>query len=104
MKPLRLLFGLLWLAFAIAMGQQAALLHGLAHAVEDVQDGAGSKLPAQSACPDCGLAAQLTGLPGTSPPALPVQIAGIIAALFFAAGIAARAPVVFRSRGPPLPH
>jgi hypothetical protein len=92
---------LVLLVLAFAMGQQLALLHGLGHAVEKVTHKSDSKAPSQAACVDCGLAAQLTGLPGTPPATAPLQVAGIVVALFLAVGIAARPPIVVRSRGPP---
>jgi hypothetical protein len=100
MKPMRHIWVLLLLVFAFAMGQQTALLHGLSHAVEKVGQ-KDPKLPSSSACADCGLTAQLTGLPGAQPPTVAMQLAGIVLALFLAAGIAARAPAVVRARGPP---
>ena len=100
MKPMRHIGSLLLLVLAFAMGQHAALLHGLAHAVDQVshQD---PKLPAPSACADCGLAAQLTGMPGASAPLVALQAADLVPALFQPTGIVARATVAFDSRGPP---
>jgi len=52
-----------WLAFALLMGQQAAALHGLAHAVDRMQQQDDS-LPAKHTCDQCFLSAQLSGAVG----------------------------------------
>lgn len=101
MKSLRKTGFLLWLAFALAIGQHAGLLHGLAHAAEKVAQKQDSK-PAPVKCEQCSLVAQLTGLSGTPP-----QTAFASGDLIEADGWVSRsAPsptrVAFRSRAPPV--
>ena len=100
MKSLRHFGSLLLVVLAFAMGQHAALLHELAHALDRVshQD---PKLPAPSACADCGLVAQLTGMPGSTAPVVAPHAADLVPALYQPTGIVARATVAFDSRGPP---
>ncbi|HET7731835.1 MAG TPA: hypothetical protein VFK48_17575 [Usitatibacter sp.] len=101
MTPLRRLALLLCLAFALAIGQQAMLLHGMAHAVEKMAQ-KGDPKPATSACEQCALAAQPLGAPGAGLP--PVAIAaGHVAALPAASTEAPPRPrIVFLSRAPPV--
>jgi hypothetical protein len=101
MKPLRHLGFLLCLAFALAIGQQGALLHALGHATEQVQH-KGDPKPAKVACETCAMVAQPSGMPvsGLLPLAL---VEGHVDAVPFAQAPApARVTVVFRSRAPPV--
>ena len=52
-----------WLTLALLMGQQAVALHGLAHAVDRLQQQDDS-LPAKHVCDQCFLSAQLSGAVG----------------------------------------
>ena len=100
MRALRKLGFLLWLALALAVGQQAALLHGLAHAVEKVAQKQDSK-PTQSRCEQCSLTAQLNGLASAPTKVAPLVAALVPAATFVVHAAPVATTVVFRSRAPP---
>lgn len=96
MKTRRIAGFLLWLVFAFAAGQQAALLHGLSHAVQKEAPSPGAP------CGECAAASQMGGLAGAaglpdvaifegSTPAIPVP----------QATVRATRVAVFRSRAPP---
>lgn len=75
MNPVRRLFAAFWLALALLVGQQAAALHDLAHATEQI----GKKkpgVPGHHACDQCFLSAQLAGAIGATIAALPAVVAG----------------------------
>ena len=91
---------LLCLAFAIAIGQQGALLHALGHATDQVQKG--DPKPGKAACDTCALAAQPWGSPSTGLPPLAAATHAIDAKPFAIVVAPARAVVVFLSRGPPV--
>lgn len=102
MKRLLRRFGfLLSLAFALALGQQAGLLHGLAHATERVSQKQDSK-PASSACEQCGLCAQLDGPAPAGLPPLAAAGRCLGAPAFVSSTAPAAATVVFHSRAPPV--
>ncbi len=69
MKYLRRLFLAFGLALALALGQQAAALHALGHAADDLaqQDSA----PAPFKCADHSLFASFAGAMGAEPPVAP---------------------------------
>jgi hypothetical protein len=101
MKRLRHLGLFLWLALALTLGQQAAALHGLAHATERFSQRQDSK-PAPSKCDECPLFAQLGSAVGSKAPATPVIAAASPRAVLpseRSASIAAR--LAFHSRAPP---
>ena len=100
MKRLKHIGVLLCLAFAIAIGQQGALLHALAHAVEQVQKG--HPAPAKAACEVCALAAQPWGSPAAGLPPVGAEPPAIDATPFVVALAPARAAIVFLSRAPPV--
>lgn len=76
MNPVRRLFAAFWLALALLAGQQAAALHDLAHATEQIgQKNPGS--PTHHACDQCFLSAQLAGAIGATIATLPAIVAGI---------------------------
>jgi hypothetical protein len=89
------------LAAALLLGQQAAALHDLAHAKEQLSQK--DAKPGSTTCDQCFACAELSGAMGTTPPALP---AGCASATRFdvslARGVAA-APLLlaFRSQAPP---
>jgi hypothetical protein len=100
MKSLRHIGFLLCLAFALAIGQQGALLHALGHATEQVQKG--DSKPAKAACDQCALAGQPWGTAAAGMPPIPVT-SGAIAAMAFVERVApARSSIVFLSRAPPV--
>jgi hypothetical protein len=101
MKPLRHIGFLLWLALAVAMGQQAAALHDLGHATERLSQKQDSKT-APSKCDECGLFAPFTGALGAKAPVAPFVAAAAAPAapaLEQSASLAVR--IAFRSRAPP---
>lgn len=101
MRSLRHLGFLLWLALALAMGQQAAALHDLAHATGKISHSQDSK-PAPSKCGECGLFAEFSGAASTKAVAAPFVAAASPRAAFIreqSASIAAR--LAFLSRAPP---
>jgi len=100
MKRLKHLGLLLCLAFAIAIGQQGALLHALGHAAEQVQKG--DPKPGKAACEICALAAQPWGAPSAGLPPLGVEARIVAMPAFAVATAPARAFVVFLSRAPPV--
>jgi hypothetical protein len=69
MKPLRRLFTALWLALALLVGQQAAALHDLGHAINQVEHK--GSVPASNTCDECFACAQLGAAVGIEPPAIP---------------------------------
>lgn len=100
MKPLRRIAALFALVLALALGQQAALLHALGHVTEraaPTQDGKLSSAP----CEQCGLAAHLDGLAPEPPPVLAIAGTSVPAVQLEAEAPPLRGTVVYRSRAPP---
>lgn len=101
MNRLRHLGFFLWLALALALGQQGAMLHGLAHATEKFSQRQDSK-PAPSKCDECPLFAQLGSALGSKPPVAPIIAVTSprpVLLLERTASVAAR--LAFHSRAPP---
>jgi hypothetical protein len=101
MKLMRRFAVLAALAFALAMGQQGGLLHGLAHAGERMsqkQDGKTAPAP----CELCALAAQLDGPPSAAFAAAHVAGALPQAPAFVSQAAPAATRTVFLSRAPPV--
>ena len=69
MKPLRRLGTALWLALALLVGQQAAALHDLGHAIQKVEHKGST--PSSNTCDECFACAQLGAAVGIEPPAIP---------------------------------
>ncbi len=69
MKPLRRLATALWLALALLVGQQAAALHDLGHAIQQVEHKGST--PSSNTCDECFACAQLGAAVGIDPPAIP---------------------------------
>ena len=101
MNPVRRLFAAFWLALALLVGQQAAALHDLAHATEQIgQKKPGS--PAHHACDQCFLSAQLAGAIGATIATLPAVAAAIVRLDLPFTEAAPGAPrFAFLSRAPP---
>lgn len=101
MKRLRHLGFLLWLALALAMGQQAAALHELGHATERVTHKQDSK-PAPAKCSECFLFAGLSSAAGAKASALAVVApASPRPAVLLEQSASLAARLAFRSRAPP---
>jgi len=97
---MRRLFGAFFITLALLLGQQAAALHDLSHATEQLDPKAPA--PAKHVCDQCFLGAQLSGAMGTHVASLPVVAAGHVAALPQRDSV--HVPAVrlsFRSRAPP---
>src|SRR5262245_44057466 len=100
MTRLQRLLSVLWLALALVAGQQAAALHALAHAGEQISQKQDSKPPSTD-CDQCSAFASLSGAVTASIPAVPL-LAGAIAALFIDRGHAPTASwLAFHRRSPP---
>jgi hypothetical protein len=69
MKSLRCLGTALWLALALLVGQQAAALHDLGHAINQVEHKGST--PSSNTCDECFACAQLGAAVGIEPPAIP---------------------------------
>lgn len=92
---------LLGLALIVAMGQQASLLHGIAHTGERVSQK--QDAPAvPPACEQCALFAQLDGPAAAGMPPLPAMSTHSAVATPDEPGLPAAAPAVFLSRAPPV--
>ena len=100
MRLLRRYAVLCFLALAFAAGQQLALLHGLAHAVEKVAQKQDQK-PLTAPCDQCALLASLSGAPGPGIPAVDIADGAVALAPFTPDAAPARFVAVFRSRAPP---
>jgi hypothetical protein len=73
MKPLRRLGTAFWLALALLVGQQAAALHDLGHAIQQVEHK--GSVPSGNTCDECFACAQLGAAVGIEPPAIPPNAA-----------------------------
>ena len=92
MRRTRFVGFLLWLVLAFAMAQQAALLHGLGHAVDRT---------AGAPCADCALLANLSGPVSVAAPAIPAIDGSVAAEPPLPVSAPARQALAFRSRAPP---
>lgn len=99
MKLMHRIGVVLWLALALAIGQQAGLSHGLAHAAQGMtqEDGA----PASSACEHCAACAQLTGMTSVGMPPIAAASGRAVALPAYERSLPTAAPVYFLSRAPP---
>lgn len=101
MMPLRRLGFAFALALALLLGQQAATLHALGHAIEATQDSGHSKHPVPDTCEKCFAFAHLTGAAPSWVP--PTGVEDIKASLerFIFTPAQSRTVVTARSRAPP---
>jgi hypothetical protein len=90
-----------WLALALLLGQQAAALHALTHATEQLSQKKDSQhLPAS--CDKCFACAELSGAVGPSIPSIAVLDCDASVHHAFAERLAASAPrLAYRSQAPP---
>ncbi len=101
MNQLRRLALAFSLALALLLGQQAATLHALGHAIEATQDSGHSKHPAPDSCEKCFAFAHLTGAaPSWVPPTGIEDIQAALARFVFTPA-QSRTVVTARSRAPP---
>ena len=90
-----------WLALALLVGQQAALLHDLGHATEQLGGKKDSK-HAPVSCDKCFAAATLSGAVGATMPQVPAVVADTLRDSSPPHRDASIAPrLAFRSRAPP---
>ncbi|HEX4330878.1 MAG TPA: hypothetical protein VH040_01960 [Usitatibacter sp.] len=104
MKSLRGLFASLWLALALLVGQQAAQLHDLGHALKAVQGETQDQHPGSDKCDKCSLYAPFSGAAASFVPILVAVSVAIIAALAISLPAISRTVVFSRSRAPPSLH
>jgi hypothetical protein len=90
------------LAFLLALGQQAVLLHDLRHATEQIGEN-DPGIPVHSSCDQHFACAQLSGAAGSpSAAVLPVLQSGTTAAIVAPAFVFSLTSFPFRSRAPPV--
>ncbi|HSN22384.1 MAG TPA: hypothetical protein VLS49_16995 [Usitatibacter sp.] len=100
MHPVRRVFLAFSLALALLVGQQAAALHDLGHAVDRIEHK--STLPFGTTCDECFACAQLSGAVGATFPVIPPVLLPDGAPRDVRCASAATAPrFAFLSRGPP---
>ena len=102
MKAFRHLAPAFLLALALLLGQRAAQLHDLSHAIESVQHGSRDQHPGSDTCDKCLQYAPFSGAAAASLVAAPVILAtAIVAALASYLPALSRTVVHSRSRAPP---
>ncbi|MFZ3323056.1 MAG: hypothetical protein WA190_11840 [Usitatibacter sp.] len=89
------------LAVALFAGQQAVVMHGLEHAIDQLTQK--DAKPGPGTCDQCFTCAELSGAVGSAPLQLPVDCATPVQAGVPLARDAEPAPrLAFRSRAPPI--
>jgi len=101
MNPIRRLFNALFLVAALLLGQQAAQLHDLSHAIQSVKGGSQDQHPGSDTCEKCSMYAPFSGAAASFIAALVPITAAIIAALASFLPALSRTVVSSRSRAPP---
>jgi len=97
---MRIPFAAFWLALALLVGQQAAALHDLSHATEQLSQKGGK--PGSQACDKCFACAELSGAVGVTVPALRVPACrDEPAAVRFPRAADSPTFLAFRSQAPP---
>ena len=101
MSRLRQFFPAAWLALALVLGQQAAQLHDLGHAIQRISTDSQDQHPGSDTCDKCSLYAPFSGAAAAfiAPPV--VLTAAIVAALSAFLPAQSRTVVSSRSRAPP---
>lgn len=99
-RPRRLLHAFL-IAVALLLGQHAAQLHDLSHAIGSVQQAPQDQHPGSDTCDKCSLYAPFSGAVAGFVAALVVLAAAIVAALASFLPALSRTVVHSRSRAPP---
>ena len=101
MTPIRRVASAFWLALALLVGQQAAALHDLSHAMQRVQAGSQDQHPGTDTCEKCSAFAQFAG-------AAPAFVAALVIGATLDVTVRAaftpapsRTLVASRSRAPP---
>ena len=101
MKAFRRSIPGLFLAIALLLGQHAAQLHDLSHAIGSIQHGSQDQLPGSDTCDKCSLYAPFSAAAAGYVAALLVLTAAIIAAFASYLPALSRTVVHSRSRAPP---
>jgi hypothetical protein len=101
MNRIRGILPALWLAVALVLGQQAAQLHELGHAILRLQADSGDQHPSPDTCEKCSLYASFSSAAATFVATLELPPAAINTS--FAAFLPAQSRTVVssRSRAPP---
>ena len=101
MNRIRGILPALWLALALVLGQQAAQLHDLGHAIQRISTDSQDQHPGSDTCDQCSLYAPFSGAATAfvTPPV--VVTAAIVAALSAFLPAQSRTIVSSRSRAPP---
>ena len=100
MKALRRLGFALWLALALVVGQQAALLHDLGHASEKLTQK--DSKPAPSKCDECFACAQLVGGAPVTVATVPPVACGIELFVTLEHVVVASALLAYQAQAPPV--
>ena len=101
MNRVRRFWSVLWVALALLVGQQAAALHDLGHAVKRINAPVQDQYPGADTCDKCFGFSQLSGsMPAAANAFLALDIAPILPS-FVATQAPSRRVVVTRNRGPP---
>jgi hypothetical protein len=100
MNRVRGILSALWLALALVLGQQAAALHDLGHAIQRINTDSQDQHPGSDTCDKCSLYAPFSGAAAafTAPP---VVLTAIVASLSAFLPAQSRTVVSSRSRAPP---
>jgi hypothetical protein len=101
MSRIRGILPALWLALALVLGQQAAALHDLGHAIQRIATDSQDQHPGSDTCDKCSLYAPFSGAAAAFVAPLVVLTAAIIAALAAFLPAQSRTVVSSRSRAPP---
>jgi len=91
----------LFLVLALLLGQNAAQLHDLSHALQAVQQGSQDSHPGSDTCDKCSLYAPFSGAAAGFIAAVVALTAAIVAALASFLPALSRTVVHSRSRAPP---
>ena len=102
MSRVQRFWSILWIALALVVGQQAAALHDLGHAVKRIQAPVHDQYPGSDTCEKCFGFSQLSGsLPGASSVFVAQDDAHLYSS-FVATPAPSRTALVTRNRGPPV--
>lgn len=101
MKSFRRFVPGLFLIVALLLGQHAAQLHDLSHAIQGVERGSQEQYPGSDTCEKCSLYAPFSGAAAAFIVAAIVLSAAIVAALASFLPALSRTVVTSRSRAPP---
>ena len=95
-------FAPLFLAIALLLGQHAAQLHDLSHAIQGVERGSQEQYPGSDICEKCSMYAPFSGAATAFVAAVIALTAAIVAALASFLPALSRTVVTARSRAPPV--